>query len=499
MGLFEKAFGAVLKATICSLPVNVQEIHQMALSPAETSCIILVLIYTNRVLTLVYCLICFALFSASLAFMSAGTLFTWPSPAIPKLLSPEYNITIEDASYLTVIPPIAMIIATPLFCILLDKIGRKKNLLLMGTIHIVAWLLIAFGTNIYMFYLARAITGLGDACGFATLPAYIAESTTPKIRGMYGNTMMIIMFFGQFLINCLGFYLSISLTAFIMLSIPFAFLITFSFMPETPYYFVMKGQEDNARSSLKKLRRIPDVERELAQIIADVQRQMTEPSRYVDLWKIKSNRMAVIIANVSRGFQQFGGMSALLVYTQYIFEQAGGDLSSGVSAMIFSGMFAVANVFANFVSDRLGRRRSMIISSFFCGVALLGETIYFYIQQNTDIDVSAAGWFPVVGLAAYILAFACGLGVVPTLLLGELFSTGIRSKAAMTTNIVFAIYLSVINKLFQFLLTDFGLWVPFLFFTICLFLGSIGSYFIIPDTKGKTLEEIQQMLKGNKW
>lgn len=430
--------------------------------------------------------------------MGAGTLFTWPSPTIPKLLTPDYNVTIEQASYLTIIPALSMIVATPIFCILLDKIGRKKNLIIMTVIHIISWLLIAFATNIYIFYLSRVVSGLGDACGFATLPAYIAETATPRVRGFYGNTMMIAMFIGQFLINCVGYYLSIRTTALIMLSIPILFLVVFYFMPETPYYYVMKNDEENARKSLRKLRRIKDVDMELKQITADVLRQMSEPSRYSDLWNIKSNRMAVIIANVARCSQQFGGISALVVYTQYIFEQAGGDISSGASAMIFSGMLAVVNVFANFISDRLGRRRSMVISCFLCGIALLGETIYFYLQTNTDIDVSVAGWFPVAGLAVYVFAFACGVGVVPTLLLGELFSTGIRSKAAMTTNILFAIYLSVTNKLFQLLLQSFGLWAPFLFFTVCLFISAIVSHFIIPDTKGKTLEEIQQMLKGNR-
>ncbi|KRT84897.1 membrane transporter [Oryctes borbonicus] len=438
-----------------------------------------------------------AIVSASIAFMAAGTIFTWPSPAIPKLLTPEYNITIDQASYLTVIPPLAMIVGTPPFCILLDKIGRKKNLMILGFLQIVSWLLIAFGTNIYIFYLARCISGLGDACGFATLPTYIAESATPPVRGRYGNMMMIIMFFGQFMINCIGYYCSIKTTALAMLSIPILFLISFYFMPETPYFYVMKNDQSNARKSLQKLRRINDVELELMQITADVQRQMSESSKYSDLWNIKSNRMAVIIANVARGFQQFGGISALLVYTQYIFQQAGGDISSGVAAMIFSGMLSVANVFANFISDSLGRKRSMVVSCFFCGIALLSETIFFYLQDNTNVDVSVASWFPVVGLAVYVLAFTSGLGVVPTLLLGELFSTAIRSKAAMTTNISFAIYLSVLNKLFQYLLTSFGLWVPFLFFSVCLFLSAIGSYFIIPDTKDKTLEEIQQILKGN--
>ncbi|GJQ66062.1 hypothetical protein Trydic_g4148 [Trypoxylus dichotomus] len=435
-----------------------------------------------------------ALFLASICGISAGNLFAFSSPAIPKLVS-DYNFTIEQASYFTVIPPIAMIIATPIFCKLTDKIGRKYTLLITGTLHVTSWVLIAFAKTIWVFYFSRAIYGISDACLFAALPVYIAEVSTPKVRSLYGNIIVVSIFVGQFLSNCIGFHFTISNSALIMLSVPLLFLASFVFMPDTPYYLIMTNDVDGARRSLQKLRGCDHVEAELKQLVFDVHRQLSESGDFKNLWLIKSNRRALIVANLCRFFQQFSGFGALVVYSQYIFQLAGGNISSGVASMIVSGILAFVNLFANFISDKIGRKKSMVLSCLGCGVMLLGEAIYFYLQAN--VNLAPISWFPIVALVGYTCLFSIGLGVVPTLMLGEMFSTSIRKHATTICNIAFGLSVCILTKVFQLMMSAFGLWVPFLLFSICCFISSIASYFIVPETKGKTLEEIQQMLKGN--
>lgn len=433
---------------------------------------------------------------ASISGMAAGNLFAFSSPAIPKLIS-DYNFTIEEASYFTVIPPVCMIIATPLFCKLTDMIGRKYTLLSTGILHITSWILAAFARSIWIFYISRVFYGISDASLFAALPVYIAEVATPRVRSLYGNSMVVSIFLGQFMANCIGFYFTIRTSAFVMMTTPVLFLISFVCMPETPYYLIMVNNIEGARKSLQKLRRCENVENELKQLIGDVQRQLSESGDFKNLWLIKSNRNALMITNLCRFFQQCSGFGSLVVYSQYIFQEAGSDIPNGVAAMIVAGVLAFVNLFANLISDKLGRKLSMMLSCFGCGLALLGEAIYFYLQANGILDVSIVNWFPVFGLVAYTIVFCIGLGVVPTLMLGETFSTSIRKHATAFCNVAFGLYVCVITKVFQLMMTSFGLWVPFLTFSLCCFVSSAVAYFIVPETKGKTLEEIQQMLKGN--
>ncbi|KAK9747531.1 Sugar transporter [Popillia japonica] len=338
-----------------------------------------------------------AVFSASLAALSAGSLFTFPSPAIPKLLTEEYNFTIEQASYIPVISAVTMIFASPIFCVATDKIGRKRTLLLI-------------------------FSGLADAVLYAAIPTYIAEISTPKIRNLYGNAVILFIFCGQLLSNSVGFYLTIPMTAFVLLIFPILFLITFTLMPESPYYLIMIGNEISAEESLQKLRGLNNVQDELKQISSDVKRQLSETGYFKDLWLNASNRKAMMIANLARAFQQLSGISALMQYTQYIFLQAGGEISSGAASMIFAGMLVVVNIFIGVLSDKLGRKRSMIVSCIGCLFVLVSLATYFYLQTNTEVDLSRITWIPLLGTVVYVFMYSLGLGFVPTIIVGEIFS-----------------------------------------------------------------------------
>lgn len=395
--------------------------------------------------------------------------------------------------------PLSMCVWTPVFCKLMDAFGRKYTLLSSSVLHVTAWLLIAFAEDSYYIYMiSRFVSGMSDACCMSVVPTYVAEVTKPRIRDLFGSSIMISLFFGQFFVNCVGNFCDIPTTAFIMLSIPILFTVTFVFMPETPYFCCMKGELAKAKTSLQFLYRKRDVDKELTQLVADVKRQLSETGTFRDLFVIESNRRALIIANLSRTFQQLAGFTAMLTYAQYIFQESSDSISSGVAAMLFNALLAVCCIFGNIIADKLGKPIALTISGLGSGISMLAVTLYAYFDIYHDVDVTVANYVPVVGLIFYVVFFSLGLAMIPTALVGELFSTSVRSKGAMISGMVFALYIAGMNKLFQFLMSEFGLCVPFLLFTICSFIAAIGSYLFIPNTKGKSLEEIQQILKGNK-
>ncbi|GJQ66061.1 hypothetical protein Trydic_g4147 [Trypoxylus dichotomus] len=442
----------------------------------------------------------FAVFSAALTSLSNSILYNWTSPTIPILVSSdEYpDIDIEQASYLTVIPPIVSILAAPIQGYLLDRFGRKITLLVAGTLQISAWLCVIFTKSLYIFYLSRVLFGFGNAAMFTVLPVYISEVTTPKVRGRWGNLMAFFMYFGQFLANAIGYLFDIKTTACIFISVPIIFIVLFSLCPETPYFYLLKDKSESAENSLKKLRRLENVSREFAQLNTDLKRQLSEKGTYRDCIRIPSNRKAILIVGMGRALQQFTGISAFAAYNQYIFQEAGTSLDKGYSSMIYALSLSVCSFVGLMYIDKLGRKIPMVISCICCFVVLGAETIYFYLKDYQDIPAMATlSWFPLFGMVSYVTTFSLGLNLIPILLLSELFSTSIRSKAGTIITMLSAVYMTSINKLFQVLLSTYGLMAPFALFTVCAFTGVFLSYFFIPETKGKTLEEIQQMLKKN--
>lgn len=440
---------------------------------------------------------------ASISSLTFGMLFTWPSPAIPILTSPEneFRFSLEQCSYLSVISAVTSMVATPVFGILTDRIGRKYTILTMAAVQSISFLLIAFAKNIYVFYLSRIFSGLSDACVFVALPTYVGEITTPKVRSDWGNTFGFCSYLGQVVISVITGYNALRTGALISLVFPIAFAICFSLMPESPYYLIMKGRPDEARNSLKRLLRLKNVDHEMKQLEADVQRQMSEAGTWKDLFTITSNRRALYAGLFLRTAQQFAGLSVFGIYTEYIFKEAGGDLSATDSAIIFFSACTIGNFFASFVMDRMGKRRSVKYSAVLTAIVLAGVGVFFYISlECPNVDVSNFKWVPLVGMLLYVPVFAMGLGIAPIFILSELFSASIKGKGLCALTIFYGFLQCATTKIFQLLQVHCGMYTPFGVFALCTFLTTFLVDHFVPETRGKTLEEIQQELKmkGNK-
>ncbi|CAH0550122.1 unnamed protein product [Brassicogethes aeneus] len=442
-----------------------------------------------------------AIFISSLASLCCGLAFSWFSPSLPVIISDKenYDITEDQASYFTVLPPATMMLSVPLFSSLNDRIGRKKVIMIMGVIQIVAWSLVSVANNVYVFYLSRCVNGLGDGCLFTALPMYIGEVSNPKVRGRWGNILTFNIYFGQCLINIIGSNFSIVHTAYIVLVVPIVFLVIFYFFPESPYYLVMKGKEEEAKAALKWLTRKDNIEEDFLQLKYDVARQMSETGTWCDLFKNIAYRKALYAGLFLRISQQLGGISVFAIYTQFIFAKAGTNMSPSNASIIFTGLICILNFIAGFTIDKFGRRPAYMVSSFFSGVVLFLLSCYFYIDDyQIEIDLSSFKWVPLAGMMVFVFTYSFGLGVVPTLMLGELFSASIKSKGLCFLTIIFGVLVGSLTKLFHILESNYGLFCPFLLFSLSSLIGTILTVYFVPETKGKTLEEIQQALKGEK-
>lgn len=454
--------------------------------------------FTNLLQILREILIKVIILSASLTCFTSGVLFSWTSPSIPILIS-EYNFTMEECSYLTVIAPFSSMVCGFVYSKLVDKIGRKYSLLTTVIPHTLSLILIAVANDMYVFYISRLITGVADACMFSTVPTYIGEISTPKVRGTWGNTLMLSFLLGQVAMNTSGGFLSIKTNALLYLPIPLLFLCFSYFIPESPYFLIMKERDEDAKKTLQFLRHTKNVDEELAKLKSDVARQMSESGTWKDLFVIRSNREAFFIGAFLRTAQQLSGILCFMSYSKYIFQQAGGSISSTESSIIFSSACLLSNFCSSMILDKIGRRPAMVTSLFGCTIFLFAEAAYFYLSSDhTNIDASSISWIPLTGMLFYVITYSIGLGVVPTLALTELFSASIKGKGVCVLNILFSLLVSAATKIFQVLESNFGMYSALLFFSACSLCNGIAAIYIVLETKGKTLEEIQQFLKSKK-
>lgn len=441
----------------------------------------------------------YILILACFATFTTGINFCWTSPSIPILISnsSEIDITFEEASYFTVIPALANILASPFYGHLLEIIGRKYCVLLIGVPQLVSLLLVSVADSKWILYAARFVAGIAEAAMFTSVPIYIGEVVEPRVRSSWGHTTTVVIFMGQFVINVIGTFTDIRTTALICAIFPAIHMVLFSFAAESPYYLCKVGKDDKAEKALQRLRWRKNVDEEIKSIQKDVKRQLAESSTFKDLITIDSNRRALVVMLVLRSAQQLSGLPAFEAYTSYMFQQAGGEISHSLSAIIFMGTLALAIAIAPFIVGRFGTRTMTIFSCLGCAIVLTIESAYFVVSECTSINVDSFRLVPLVGMLVFILLCAVGLGIIPTFMSGVIFSASIKGKASAVSNVAFAILVMVASKSFQVLAYNFGLYAPFIMFTICSYAFTVITYYCVPETKGKTLEEIQQDLKGN--
>ncbi|XP_076274062.1 facilitated trehalose transporter Tret1-like isoform X1 [Rhynchophorus ferrugineus] len=435
--------------------------------------------------------------AVSLGSYTSGMLFVWSSPFTLVIVQDKenYNISEDDASYFIIFHPAGMIFASLFFFKIAELLGRKKAVLFLSVPHILSWLITMFSTTKWEFYLARFVAGMSDTCSFCSIPPYVGEITTPKVRGFWGNIPTFILYGGQLSITVLGSYFGVKTTAYICICVPVLFALLVSFLPESPYQLMRDERYEAAKDSIRWLRRNNNVEEDFVAMKADVERQMSESGRWKDIFTIISNRRALRAGAFLRFSQQMCGIAVFASYTQPVFEKAGGNVSPQVSSMILIGLYWILNLVTSPAIERFGRRLSFFYSLLCCGTVLVLLSIFFLLDQYQTVDLTSINWFPLVGMLLWAFSYSFGLGVVPTLMLGELFSSSIKSKGLCILIACYGLGVFVSTNMFKFLTASVGLYSSFLIYGICCLCSTVLTLKWVPETKGKTLEEIQQTLK----
>lgn len=424
--------------------------------------------------------------------------YGWTSPTLPVLKNGTYKIKINstEASWLVIMPLIGAIFGAITTGFIIDHLGRKRLILFSSLPFLASWLMIAFAENSIILFVARFIAGIFDGLSFTAVPMYLGEIAEPEIRGLLSSMCPVAIVFGLFLVNVLGNYLTIPETAFIAAAIPIILLLTFVWMPESPYFYLMKGRTEEARKSLVLLRGRPDVESELRRLEKAVQEQNCNTGKFLDLFTCSSNRKAILIALGTRTVQQLTGINAIIYYCKSIFQESANFMSPGESAVILVTVQLVLSGVSSAVVDFFGRRPLLIFSLSGTILSLLISGTYVYIKNCTSIDTSSFDFVLLLALLAFIVIFSLGLQTVPLLLISEVFPTNVKAFALGLADVYFSIISSLVSKYFSDVSEAFGMHVPFYTFAVCCSLGLIFIIIYVPETKGHTLEDIQKYLRG---
>lgn len=424
--------------------------------------------------------------------------YGWTAPVMPILESPDTPVKIgeNDVTWLESIVMIGGFAGLPLTIYFVDKIGRKYSIMVSNIAGTICWIMLSLAESVEVIYIARFISGIIGNVAFVATPMYIAEISEQHVRGFLAGMTYLMMLLGLVIVYLVAPYMEIWQSSMVGVAILVGQFSTFTFMPESPYYLLMKNKKEKALWNLQWFRNSKDVEDELEDIAAAVARQQSEKGRPQDLILVASNRRSMIIMSVLNGAQHFTGISVMLMNLHSILKAAGSEyLDSRLAAIIFGILMFVAALTAVTFVDRSGRKILLIVSSFLTGICLTIVAVYFTLQKM-GYNTSSYSWIPMVATMAYAVVFKGGLGIVPIILTGELFPTSVKAMGMTIADGMYLIFSMFSIYMYQSLANKYGLHVPFYVFAVFTILTAAFSYYFVPETKGKTLEQIQFMLKG---
>ncbi len=381
---------------------------------------------------------------------------------------------------------------------LADKLGRKKIMISASMLFLISAILTSIPNKLFLFDLARFVTGLAIGLSSPISPLYIAEMSPAKIRGGLVTLNQLAITFGivaaylvdwgiamigdtQWQTNHAWRYM------FASAAIPALILIVgLGFIPESPRWLIKEGHVEKAKNILIKIGGMPHAEAELSEIKNALGE---EKANLTQLLK-PGFRWALLIGILIMVFSQITGMNAIYMYTSKLLLKVGfATKSSALFGMVIVGLVNfLSTIFAISVIDKVGRRFLMLIAPAGMCVCMIIVAIGFGGNAFTPAIMLAA-------ILIFVFFFAIGVGPEAWLVTSEIFPNKVRGRAMSICT--FSLWMSsfVANLVFPKFL-EWSQTGTFCLFAAACALMVIFVYKLVPETKGKTLEEIENFWKN---
>jgi SP family myo-inositol transporter-like MFS transporter 13 len=372
-----------------------------------------------------------------------------------------------------------------------DRYGRRPAVMLAGVIFTLGAAIMAFSVGSIMLIVGRLVVGLGVGLVSMVVPVYLAESAPESIRGAIVTLNILFVTGGQFFAYCCNVFLKdvpyqwrwllgISAVPAIMQ------FIGMMFLHETPRWLVSQGLLADAKRALTAVRGDAAVAaREVREICIAVKNEPRGTLRELVFdW---TNRRALLLACGVLVLQQACAINTVMYYVPTILTDSLPTGNVPLWSLLPAGTNALGTVVGLLLVDRIGRRLLLLASISGVAVTLLGFGLVA--QFNKPLEVWA--------LVLYLLAFAPGLGPVPWAVSSEIFSVKVRGLGTSISTAANWLSNFVISITFPIIVAAVGLPATFFGYAVLAVASYFFVFFLLPETKGLTLEEVQTMLRDN--
>lgn len=372
-----------------------------------------------------------------------------------------------------------------------ENLGRKYVLVVCALLFVVSGIGAGLSQHLFVFVLFRIIGGLGVGAAAIVSPMYIAEIAPASWRGklvsLYQLAIVsgiLLAYFSNYALSDLGennwrwMFASQVLPAGLFLGMLFL-------LPETPRWLIKKGRDEEAHTVLSKVAGEEFSTYEILEIKKSFQNE--SKNKFSELFA-KKHLPILYVGVLIAVFQQITGINAILYYAPVIFKETGLDTSDSLLQTIGIGAINVLSTFIaiGFV-DKVGRKTFLLVGSLLMGMALVSVALCFRYQYFENYLV-------LISLLIYVSAFGCTLGAVTWVYLSEIFPNRIRGLAMSLATLALWLADFLVTYTFPILAEKLGTSSTLFTYAICCGVAFLYILLKVPETSGKSLEEIERQL-----
>lgn len=370
-----------------------------------------------------------------------------------------------------------------------NKIGRKNTLLWIGILFLVSAVGSAFANDPIVFAVFRFIGGIGVGASTIAAPTYISEIAPAKDRGklvaFYQFNIVLgilVAFLSNYLLKDIGensWRWMMGVEAFPAI----IYVLLVLFIPKSPRWLLSKFKNNEAKKVLQLMGQEADYEKMKQEIELDNENAAIAN----DTIFLKKYRTPLILAFLMAFFNQLSGINAFLYYSSRIFQEAGlGESTALLSSIGIGVVNLVFTLLGVFLIDKLGRKVLMYIGSigYIISLSLVAMAFFFHWE----------GMAVPIFLFLFIAAHAIGQGAVIWVFISEIFPNHLRASGQSFGSTTHWVLAAIIPSLIPYLFSTVGAGAVFLFFAVMMVFQLLFVAFMMPETKGISLEELSKKL-----
>ncbi|CDY16649.1 hypothetical protein HID58_033768 [Brassica napus] len=427
---------------------------------------------------------------------SFGCIVGYTAPTQSSIMK-DLNLSIADYSLFGSILTVGLILGALICGKLTDLVGRVNTMWITNILVIIGWFAIAFAKGVWLLDIGRFLQGISVGISSYLGPVYITEIAPRHLRGAASSLSQLSVGVGISVLYALGTVVAWRDLA-ILGAIPCLMIVPLLFfIPESPRWLAKVGKEKEVEAVLLSLRGaksdVSDEAREIVEYTQHVKQHQDVNSH--DFFKLFQRKyvLSLTIGIVLIALPQLGGLNGYTFYTDSIFTSTG--VSSDVGFISTSIIQMIGGILGTVLVDVSGRRSLLLVSQAGMFLGCLATAISFILQACSKNNCWETGTpiLALISVMVYFASYGLGMGPLPWIVASEIYPVDVKGAAGTVCNLVTSISSWVVTYFFSFLLQWSSTGRTFILFATVMFLGFVFTAKLVPETKGKSLEEIHSL------